>query len=471
MPDAALEASFRDPSGFVFQQDGVLLRQVNRSYAEDYDALMASGLQRRLVGRGLLVDHEEVEPPGGTGAEHYRTLRPERVAFVSYPYEWCFSQIQDAALATLRIQREALTHDMTLKDASAYNVQFHRGRPVLIDTLSFQRYRDGEPWRAYRQFCQHFLAPLALMSRRDVRLGQLLRVHLDGVPLDLAAALLPRRTWLRPGLAVHLWLHSRLQRRHAGATKASLPPSRPVARSALLHIVDSLERTVANLHWSPRGSEWADYYAGDSYEARAFERKTALVAKHLDALAPRRVWDLGANTGTMTRLAARRCDHVVGFDVDPACVERSWRAVRESDEKNVLPLLMDLTNPSPAIGWANRERGSLFERERPDALLALALIHHLAIANNVPLRWVAATFARLAQGLVVEFVPKTDAKVQALLTSREDIFPDYTREGFEAAFEHSWTIEAIDPIEGSERVLYRMRRRGDTGRPDHRSAP
>jgi ribosomal protein L11 methylase PrmA len=461
MAEGALGGSFRDPSGFVFRRGGVLYRQVNRCYAEDYDALMASGLHRRLVEQQLLVDHEEVAPPEPAAPERHRTLRPELVPFVSYPYEWCFGQLKDAALATLRIQREALQHGMTLKDASAYNIQFHRGRPLLIDTLSFRRHRDGEPWIAYRQFCQHFLAPLALMSRVDVRLGQLLRVHLDGIPLDLAASLLPRRTWLRPGMALHLWLHARLQRRHARASDASPPPSpRPIAKSALLELLRGLERTTARLDWRPEGTVWADYYAGDSYEAAALDRKKELVAEHLAALAPRRVWDLGANTGVMSRIASGRGAHVVAFDVDPACVERSWRDVKERRDENLLPLLLDLVNPSPAIGWANRERASIFERPAPDAILALALVHHLAIANNVPLPQVAATFAQLAEALVIEFVPKGDPKVRQLLASREDVFPDYTREGFEAAFQRDWRLEAADRIAGSERTLYRMRRRG-----------
>ena len=192
MNDGVLPASFRDPSGFLFRRSGVLYRQVNRRYAEHFEHLMSSGLYDLLVEQGQLIPHEEVEAPGDPGPEHYRTLCPKLIAFVSYPYEWCFGQLKAAALLTLRVQREALAHGMILKDASCYNVQFHRGRPILIDTLSFERYREGQPWMGYRQFCQHFLAPLALMSRRDVRLGQLLRVHLDGIPLDLAATLLGR---------------------------------------------------------------------------------------------------------------------------------------------------------------------------------------------------------------------------------------------------------------------------------------
>ncbi len=180
MTDEILGSSFRDPSGYVFERDGVVYRQVNRSFAEDYDLLMSSGLYERLVGKNLLISHEEVAEPAAVSsldADHYRTLRPEQLDFISYPYEWSFSQLKDAALVTLRMQRAALDRGMTLKDASAYNIQFHHGRPVMIDTLSLERYVEGTPWVGYRQFCQHFLAPLALMSRNDVRLLELLRVE------------------------------------------------------------------------------------------------------------------------------------------------------------------------------------------------------------------------------------------------------------------------------------------------------
>ena len=191
MSDGALGASFRDPSGFVFEREGVIYRQINRSYAPHYEQLMHSGLYAELTGEHLLIPHEEAAGVTSESGDAHLTLRPERVAFISHPYEWSFSQLKDAALTTLRVQQTAMRFGMTLKDASAYNVQFHRGRPILIDTLSFEIYREGAPWVAYRQFCQHFLAPLALMAHRDPRLGRLLAVHLDGVPLDLARSLLP----------------------------------------------------------------------------------------------------------------------------------------------------------------------------------------------------------------------------------------------------------------------------------------
>ncbi|MGE5373519.1 MAG: SAM-dependent methyltransferase, partial [Bacteroidota bacterium] len=211
-----LSASFRDPSGFLFIREGVLYRQVNQKYAQEYARLMESGLYEKLVKARLLVPHVEVEGVQPESGECFRVIQPERVPFISYPYEWSFGQLKDAALASLSIQKRALKLGMSLKDASAYNIQFVHGKATLIDTLSFELYKEGQPWVAYRQFCQHFLAPLSLMALKDVRLSQLLRVYIDGIPLDLASELLPWRTQLNFGLMTHIHLHAGAQRKYAG---------------------------------------------------------------------------------------------------------------------------------------------------------------------------------------------------------------------------------------------------------------
>jgi hypothetical protein len=458
MTDEAIGASFRDPSGFIFEHGGTLYRQVNRVYAADYDRLMSSGLYAELTGKGLLLPHQEVDEPVAHPEESHRTLRPERLDFVSYPYEWSFSQLKDAALTTLRIQRAALRHDMVLRDASAYNVQFQAGRPVFIDTLSFGRYEEGAPWVGYRQFCQHFLAPLALASHCDVRLLQLLRVHIDGIPLDLARKLLPARAWLNVHLLLHIRVHARYQRRYAGDTDTA-SKVRPMSKAALTNLIRALESATKALAWKAEGTEWAEYYDGDSYAAGAAARKHAIVGEYLDEIRPREVWDLGANTGVFSRIAASRGIRTLAFDVDPACVDRNYRQARDEGEARLLPLLLDLTNPSPALGWAGEERGSLVDRRCADAVMALALIHHLAITNNVPLGRIAEFLGRLAPDLIIEFVPKADPKVAVLLATREDVFPHYTEAGFEQAFCGVFDIERKAALEGSERTLYRMRRR------------
>jgi len=456
MPSGPLGASFRDPSGFLFTREGILYRQVNRLYAENYTRLMDSGLYGKLASAGFLIPHTEVDAEPADPGLAYKVLMPERVPFISYPYEWSFGQLKDAALATLSIQKRALKAGLSLKDSSAYNIQFLHGKPVLIDTLSFEIYREGEPWVAYRQFCQHFLAPLALMALRDIRLGQLLRIYMDGIPLDLAGRLLPGRTRWNLGLASHIHLHAHAQKRYADAAISEARHGRVMSKQALLDLVESLDQTVRSLKWEPAGSEWAGYYDSTNYTEEAFTHKKELVAGWLGELQPKTVWDLGANTGVFSREAASLGASTLAFDIDPAAVEKNYRQVKKDREQNLLPLLLDLTNPSPALGWANRERDSLAERGPADVLLALALVHHMAISNNVPLERLAGFLAGLGRRLIVEFVPKSDSQVQRLLKSREDIFSSYHRQAFEQAFSERYVIRKSCQLRTSERWLYLM---------------
>jgi len=454
-----LAASFRDPSGFLFSRNGTLYRQINQSYSEDYKKLTESGLYDRLVKAGVLIKHEEVDQSPVDPDAAFKIIQPEHVPFISYPYEWSFGQLKSAALITLAIQKRALKADMSLKDASAYNIQFLRGRAVLIDTLSFEDYKEGEPWVAYKQFCQHFLAPLALMALRDVRLNQLLRVYIDGVPLDLAGALLPWQTRLNFGLLTHIHLHAGAQKRYADSESETKSRSNVMSRQALSGLIESLEKTIENLDWKPKGTEWGNYYDITNYSDSAFEHKKQLVREWIKKIKPAQVWDLGANNGEFSRVAGESGAYVVSYDIDPAAVEQNYRRVKNDKTENVLPLVLDLTNPSPAIGWANRERDSFRERGPADMVLALAVIHHLAISNNVPLPQLADFFAETGKWLVIEFVPKADSQVKKLLSSRQDIFPQYTREGFEAAFAEKFHIREIVEVRESERILYLMQQR------------
>lgn len=448
-----LGASFRDPSGFMFAIDGVFYRQINRQYQENYQFLMESGLYETLAKDGLLVPHHEVDLKPVKHESAYKVIQPERVSFISYPYEWSFSQLKDAALVTLEIQKRALEFGMSLKDSSAYNIQFHHGRPVLIDTLSFEIYQEGEPWVAYRQFCQHFLAPLSLMVYRDVRLSQLLRVYIDGIPLDLASDQLPTRTRFKFPLLLHIHLHASSQKRFASR---EIKTNKKMRKVDLLGLIDSLESAVKGLLWSPGGTEWGDYYNGHNYTPQGLEHKSQLVSEYLNIIQPQLTWDLGANTGLFSRLASEKGFPTVAFDIDPAAVERNYLECKTNREGNLLPLLLDLTNPSPGIGWGNRERLSLIERGPADAVLSLAMIHHLAISNNVPLNQLALFFRELCSWLIIEFIPKSDSQVQRLLTTRADIFPNYTFEEFERIFTKYFKIHRCESILDSERFLYLM---------------
>lgn len=457
-------SSFRDPAGFMFSHQGTLYRQVNQVGQRDYDALMTSGLYDFLVGKGWMVSHQEVEGPVADSALAYRILKPETVEFISFPYEWSFGQLKQAALRTLQIQLAALKRDLILKDASAYNIQFHRGRAVLIDTLSFEPYSEGQIWEGYRQFCQHFLAPLCLMARRDIRLGQLSRVHIDGIPLDLASKLMPRSSWLRPGMLMHLHLHARAQVAYAESDTRSpqAKKARPLSRNGLVGIVTGLKGLIEKLDWKPAGTEWAEYYQATNYSDDAFSAKARYINGFLDEIKPDQVWDLGANTGHFSRLAADRGIPTVAFDIDPAAVEINYRQVRANKDTRMLPLVMDLTNPSSAIGWANDERESLGQRGPVDCAMALALIHHLAISNNVSLDRIARYFGSLCRHLIIEFVPKSDSQVKRLLSSRKDIFEDYHEAGFEAAIAPYFDIRVRQSVDGSDRTLYWLSGKGSS---------
>ena len=449
-------ASFRDPSGFVFLRDGLVYRQINQAYQEDYDHFVNSGLYENLVQDDLLIPHTEVGLQYAATKDAYKVIRPEQISFVSYPYEWCFSQFKHAALLTLEIQTKAFDFGMSLKDCSAYNVQFRNGKPIFIDTLSFERYREGQPWVAYRQFCQHFLAPLALMSYVDVRLHQFLRVYLDGIPLDLASRLLPARTRVNFGLLSHIHLHARAQERFADRSVTS--KSHNVGRMAFLGLVDGLKSAVAKLKWQPGGTEWHDYYEISNYSDVALEHKRQLAAEMLGRItpSPTSVWDLGANTGVFSRIASDRGIPTVSFDIDPAAVEENYLESVAKAETNILPLVLDLTNPSAGIGWENRERMSLLERGPADVVLALALIHHLAISNNLPFKKVAHFLSQVCRSLIIEFVPKSDSQVQKLLSSREDIFGEYDQQTFEREFSEFFALQHSEPITDTDRVLYLM---------------
>ncbi|MDK1025102.1 MAG: SAM-dependent methyltransferase [Gammaproteobacteria bacterium] len=456
-----LSASFRDPSGFLFNDNGKILRQVNLSYREHYDKLMASGLYDSLTNKGWLVAHEEL-PADNFPADQscYKILLPEQIPYISYPYEWCFSQLQDAAILTLDIQLEALKHGMVLKDGSAYNVQFSKGKPVFIDTLSFETYREGEPWIAYRQYCQHFLAPLALIAQCDYRLLHLLRANIDGIPLDLASKLLPIKTWFSYSLLAHIHLHAKSQKRFEDSARSAATANRvKISRVRLEGLVVSLLSSVKSLQWKYADTEWGGYYADTNYVDESMRHKEEVVANFLDSCRSKgnnTVADFGANTGKFSRLAADRGFFVLSHDVDEVAVDKNYREISASSEELILPLILDLTNPSPALGWANKERSSFIERQRVDVGMALAIIHHIAISNNVPLDSIAQLFATICRSLIIEFVPKSDSQVNRLLATRADVFPNYNQEDFETTFQHYFrTIEAV-PVKNSERTLYLM---------------
>lgn len=449
-----VSSSFRDPAGFMFVENGRYFRQVNWAYKKQYDHLQSSGLYDRLIEEELMIAHEEI---GEWESDSYLIIQPKEISFISYPYEWSFSQYKDAALATLKIQKIALEYGMILKDASAYNIQFEMGKPKLIDTLSFDFYDEVRPWVAYKQFCQHFYNPIILMSKVDISLSRLMCLHIDGIPVALTNSLLSFKQKLSLSVFTHVVMHAREQVKSESAqengNKATLK------RSALDAIMLSLEDTIKNQKIDLSYTEWSDYYNDNNYSTSAFKDKEALVGKYLEASNVQTLWDLGSNTGIFSRIAGSQGIETISFDIDPGAVEQNYCYNKANQITNVLPLILDLTNPSPGIGFNNVERDAITKRKKPDGILALALIHHLAIAANLPLEMLRDFFAELAPTLIIEFIPKSDSQVKRLLSSRTDIFHNYHEANFEEVFKEKYHIKSKEQIVETDRALYLMVRK------------
>lgn len=452
-----ISSSFRDPSGFLFYHEGFIYRQINKCYKENYDYIMSSGLYETLVDANLLIPHVEVELNGPLPEKSFKTIQPEKIPFISYPYEWCFSQLKHAALTTLEIQKKAIDFGLSLKDCSAYNIQFRKCKPILIDTLSFEKYCEGQPWIAYRQFCQHFLAPLLLMSYKDIRLNQLFRIYIDGIPLDLASSILPFYSYCKFAALSHIHLHAKSQKYFAD--KVLKKHNRKMSRRAFLGLIDSLKSAVKKLEYRHCDTEWSDYYDNINYFSDALDHKKQILSELIEKEKPKNIWDIGANMGVFSRIAGKKGIQTISLDIDPVAVEKNYLECIEKGETNILPLLIDLKNPSPGIGWENQERMSFIERSPTDTVFALALIHHLAISNNLPFYKIASFFNSICNTIIIEFVPKSDSQVQRLLSTRQDIFPEYTQYFFEYEFKRYFTILSSTKITNSKRIIYLMRKK------------
>jgi len=448
-------SSFRDPCGYIYEENGKIYRYVAPSYKQDYDKLINSGLYAELIKNNRLIKTKEITPKNGA----YKLLEVEKIDFISYPYEWSFNAYKDAALLTLKVQKSALMHNMTLKDASAYNVQFHNGNPVFIDTLSFENLDEKAPWAAYKQFCQHFLAPLSLMSLKDVRLSCLMKQYIDGIPLDLASELLPFN------IPFGLWLNIRLNAYFQKKYETSQTPKnrfQNMSKTKHLALIEGLTQLIKNLKSPTRETTWENYYDLTNYNKTAFKNKENLLTQYIKSLKNvKLIADFGANNGYFTNIALKATPNAkaVAFDIDVNAVEKNYMEVKKNQKTNLLPLVLDVLNPSPGIGWDNREREDLKARADFDVIMALALIHHLSISANIPFDYLASYFANFAPYLIIEFVPKDDSQVQKLLASRADIFPWYCEDEFEKAFKKYYTIVQKDKIKGSLRSLYLLKRK------------
>jgi hypothetical protein len=448
-------SSYRDPSGFIFEKEGTLYRQVNQSFSGHFDHFIQSGCYKHLVERGLLIPHEQIDTNISGHPDFHTTLRPERIHYISYPYEWSFDMLKDAALLTLQLIREAMHYGMILKDATPYNIQWHRNRLIFIDTLSFEKYQEV-PWIAYRQFCESFLGPLLLMHYSRKPLHTLFLSWPDGIPLDIIRSLLPKRTRFSLHIYLHIHLHQKISGRKPSATTNAMPV---FSRAKLLRLLTSLETLITSLQLPADPTTWSGYYEEASLRNDYLQQKTSIISSWLNDLpAVKTAADLGANRGEFSHLLAKRGIQVIAADFDAYCINQLYRAIKSNGQQYIQPLIIDLANPSPAIGVNNEERSPFVSRTNKDMIFALALVHHLAIGKNIPFEKIAAFLGRMGKYLVIEYVPKEDEKIRQMLAHKKDIYEDYTEDKFVTAFNQHFSIEKKMLIPGSTRTLYLMKR-------------
>lgn len=445
-------ASYKDPSGFIFRDNEKIYRQVNKLYADHYNLLINSGLYDELTGKKYLLPHTEVKENLLKSNEWYITLLPEQISVISYPYEWCFEQLKDAALLTLKIVKISIEKGMILKDATPFNIEFYKGRAVFIDTLSFEKYDHTQPWVAYRQFCETFLFPLWLAHYYKTNFQNILSIYPEGISAFLTAKLLP----LKSRLSFSVWLHVHLQNK-ISKKNTSKKTNSNFSENKLLNLITHLENIITGLDNS-KISLWSKYYDDSIISTEYLSEKEKIINNFLSQLQGNNILDLGANEGFFSWLAAKKGFNVVATDNDEQCINNLYKKIKKENTSAILPLCIDITNPSPALGFANKERASWNDRIHADIVLALAFIHHLVIGKNIPIPMLAEYLSQLAPQLIIEFVPKEDVKTQQLLKNKKDIYPDYTIIQFENIFQIYFSIIKKEQIKGTNRFIYFMKR-------------
>ncbi len=440
------DASFRDPNGFVVESNGEIYRLLNPQYNATYDKFMTSGLYEALVDEKIILEHEAINVTPGVEHAGKRSIRQVKIPLITYPYEWSFDMFKDAALTTLRCQELSYKYGMELQDASAYNIQFYNGHPVLIDITSFVETNFAQ-WRAYKQFCEHFLAPIALMGKKDLRLSNLLLTYIDGIPLDLASSIMPKSTFGSFGLGLHIHAHAKMN-----SKKTNSEPQK-IGLTKNLAMIDSLKSCIGGIRTNQK-TEWGKYYDETNYSDKAFKSKTDIVSRFVNSHYPEIIIDLGANDGVFTEIASRKA-FTIALDIDQNAINKMYN--KHTD--GIHPLVGNFATPSPSIGWDNKERPGILQRlkEQDGYVLALALVHHLRITYGIPFDKQFELLAGITKRALIEYVSRDDSQVKIMMNGRdESIYKDYHRELFENAASKYFKISACTQIEDSKRSLYEV---------------
>ena len=447
--------SFRDRRGKVFYRNGEVYRALDSQASLAWVHLEKSPFYARNLSLGRIVKTTTAESDFPLDSQWTSVVRHDRIQAISYPYEWCFSQLKEAALLQLDLIAEALADDITVRDATPYNIQWRGCAPVFIDIPSFRQRLPGESWTGYLQFCKLFLYPLLIQAHLDIPFHPLLRGNLDGIEPEVCARMFSWHDFLKAGVTGHVFLHSAMRKNQNpnGRLEKELEES-GLGKELMDATVRKMRKLVESLQWKQKKSVWSDYTRQHSYNSLDFAAKERFVDSVCSQEQPSIVWDVGANTGHFSRLAAKYAELVLAIDGDHLAVERNFTELKSENVKNILPLCMNFADPSPGLGWRGQERTPLAYRAQPDLVLCLAVVHHLVLAANLHLDDLVDFLAELTPRLIIEFVTREDPMVGELLKHKEDVFHDYTLEHFQIVFEKRFEIVSQTRLDSGTRVLF-----------------
>lgn len=457
--------SFRDRNARVFYYNGRIFRTLSNASLTDYKSLEATIFFKKALSESIVVKTELVSgsrlPSELMDGAWQGLLEHEVIPFISYPYEWSFGMLKDAALLHLDLFLQALEEQFVIKDSSSFNIQWRGYQPVFIDIPSFERYREGDLWAGYKQFCQMFLFPLMLQSYKKIPFQSWLRGNIDGFEIEDFYRIMSLRDLFRAGVLKHVVLQKKLQASYAGSARNVRKELQELGfhRELIKANIKGIKKLVLKLDSGIASSVWADYATNNSYEVAELDVKKRFIGDVVREKKRKLTWDIGCNTGTFSKIASENSEFVLAFDADHLAIERLYQELKDTKQSKILPLIMNLANPSPNHGWRGMERKGLGERGKPDLILTLALIHHAVISANIPLSEFISWLASFNSELVIEFVTKEDPMVKKLLANKEDIYTDYELGYFENCLARSYEIVKKEELASKTRLLYYCRPR------------
>jgi len=444
--------SFKDPDAKVVRFQDEFFRLIHANYVEEFQGIITCGLYQELIDHELMIAHEIVQHPLQS-KEYPLVIRPEQLAYQVLPFEWSMHMWFDCLRAFLQINLIALKYGYLLKDATPYNFSLHRGKMMLFDSSSFVRFKEGDPWNAYRQFCEEMLGPYLLIRYNGQTWSKLMMSSIRGLELSFIAKNLPLKSWFNLQALVHIHLHKNFSNQKKIAHK-EVSPKKIFTKESLIKLLESLLGSFNESHLPSEG-HWKDYYQAYLESDTYLPTKKAIIKNWLSNVSVDSVVDLGANVGEFSFLAAEVAEKVLSVEADPTCVDAMLHHIKNQQQTKVHPALVDLTQVSPNLGNNLQEYASLLERGTSQMVFALALVHHLAITYSFSFQQIIELFNRFStKYLVVEFIEKSDEKVQLLLQNRGKEFPDFTIENFETCLLDKFQLIEKVQIPSSKRVLY-----------------